>query len=193
MGPETIPIDAKRIALGAQVLALLDNLPFYREVVTARFAVWKGWTLGWPVTNMIFTVVEDMWNSLEREEADTIPRALLLSKRLFETHLQELEIDATTTWEEFTEFASGRWETVGLLFMITGLATDIVSHDHPMFTGMGRMDAKTLATTASSVGEICLQFCDYTGIVNDLVSWLLLHQTTLLALVYGESGKSSKV
>jgi chromatin structure-remodeling complex subunit RSC3/30 len=53
------------------------------------------------------------------------------------------------------------------------------------------MDAKSIAITASAVGDICIQFCDNTGIVNDLVSWLLLHQTSLLAVVYGESGMSS--
>ena len=50
-----IPVDAKRINLGAQVLMLLENLPFYRDLVTARFKIWKGWTIGWPITNMVFT------------------------------------------------------------------------------------------------------------------------------------------
>jgi len=187
---DSIPVDSKRINLGAQVLALLENLPFYRDVVTARFKVWKGWTLGWPFTDLIFTVVEEMWNALEKEEMDTTPRALLMSKRLFETHTRDFEVHPSTTWEEFKVASSGRWETIGLVFILTGLATDLISHDDPMF--MNTMDAKSLAITASAVGDICLQFCDSTGIVNDLVSWLLLHQTTLLAVVYGESGLSSQ-
>ncbi|KAK9847839.1 hypothetical protein MYU51_018239 [Penicillium brevicompactum] len=183
---DTIPVDSRRINLGAQVLALLENLPFYREVITARFKVWKGWTIGWKVTDMVLTVVEEMWNSYEREEMDTMPRAVLMSRRLFETHTRSFDITSSTTWEEFQITASGRWETIGLLFTLVGVATDLVSHDHPLFTDPDAMDASTLANTASAVGDICLQFCDNSGIINDIVSWMLLHQITLLGVVYGE-------
>lgn len=186
---DTIPVDSKRINLGAQVLALLENLPFYREVITARFEVWAGWTVGWKVTNMVMTVVEDMWNSYEKEEIDRIPRAVLMSRRLFETHTRPFEITSSTTWEEFQTASSGRWETIGLLFTLAGVATDLVSHDHPLFTGPDAMDANTLANTASAVGDICLQFCDSSGIINDIVSWVLVHQLALLGVVYGEGGE----
>jgi chromatin structure-remodeling complex subunit RSC3/30 len=188
VGHDAVPVDSKQINLGAQVLVLLENLTFYREVVTTRFKKYKGWTLGWPMTNLIFTVVEEMWDSLKQEEMDTSARALLMSRRLFETFTKDFEVHLSTTWEEFKIASSGRWETVGLLFIITGLATDLVPHDDPIFN---TMDAKSIAITASAVGDICIQFCDNTGIVNDLVSWLLLHQTSLLAVVYGESGMSS--
>ena len=56
----------------------------------------------------------------------------------------------------------------------------------------GAMDAKRFAITATAVGDTCLQFCDSSGIINDIVSWLLLHQTSLLAIVYGESGISPR-
>lgn len=186
---DTIPVDSRRINLGAQVLALLENLPFYREVITARFKVWKGWTIGWKVTDMVLTVVEKMWNSYEKEEMDTMPRAVLMSRRLFETHTRSFDITSSTTWEEFQITASGRWETIGLLFTLVGVATDLVSHDHPIFTDPDAMDANTLANTASAVGDICLQFCDNSGIINDIVSWMLLHQITLLGVVYGEGGE----
>jgi chromatin structure-remodeling complex subunit RSC3/30 len=189
VGHDVIPVDSKRINLGAQVLALLENLPFYRDVVTARFKVWKGWTLGWPITNLIFTVVEEMWGSPEYEKMETTARALSISRRLFDTHSRDFEVISSTTWEDFKMASSGRWETIGLLFVLTGLATDLVAHDDPIFN---TMDAKSLATAASAVSDICIQFCDSAGIVNDLVSWLLLHQTSLLAVVYGESGLSSQ-
>jgi chromatin structure-remodeling complex subunit RSC3/30 len=188
-GHDDTPVDSKRIKLGAEVLALLENLPLYRNVITTRYKVWKGWTLGWPVANMIFTVVEEMWGSLENEEVEIKARALLMSSRLFETYSRDFEVHSSTTWQEFKLASSGRWETIGLLFVITGLATDLVAHDDPLFD---TMDAKSLATAASAVGDICIQFCDSAGIVNDLVSWLLFHQTSLLAVVYGESGLASR-
>ncbi|KAJ5187961.1 Transcription factor [Penicillium cf. griseofulvum] len=186
-GHDNFPIDQKRINLGARVLALLEDLPFYRDVVTARFKIWKGWSLGWPITNMIFTIVEKMWNSLENEGMDTNQRALFLSKRLFETHSRALEVYPSMTWEDFQSAATGRWEVIGMLFTLTGLATDWVPHVDPIFMRQNTMDPKSLAITATAVGDICLQFCDSTGIVNDIVGWLLLHQVALLAIVYGES------
>ncbi|OQE41131.1 hypothetical protein PENCOP_c005G04419 [Penicillium coprophilum] len=184
---DKFPVDQKRIDLGARVLALLEDLPFYRDVVTARFKVWKGWSLGWPITNMIFTLVEKMWNSLEHRGMDTKQRALLLSRRLFETHGRSLDVHPSMTWEDFQSAAEGRWELIGMLFTLTGLATDWIPHSDPIFMRQNTMDPKSLAITATAVGDICLQFCDSTGIVNDIVGWLLLHQVTLLAIVYGES------
>ncbi|KAJ5779910.1 hypothetical protein N7457_005070, partial [Penicillium paradoxum] len=186
-GDDDLPVDQKRIHLGARVLVLLENLPLYRDVVTARFKIWTGWSLGWPITNMVFTVVENMWNSLENDRKDTNTRALLMSQRLFETHSRVLEVHPSMTWQEFQSATSGRWELVGLLFTLTGLATDWVPHDDPVFKRRDTMDPKSLAITATAVGDICLQFCDINGIVNDLVSWLLLHQVILLGIVYGES------
>jgi chromatin structure-remodeling complex subunit RSC3/30 len=137
---------------------------------------------------MIFDVVEDMWSSLEDEELGTGPRAFVLSKRLFETYTRPLQVSSSMIWEDFQSVASGRWEVIGLLFTLTGLATDMVSHNDPIFTD--RMDAKSLAVTATVVGDICLQFCDSCGIVNDIVSWLLQHQLALLVIVYGGNGLS---
>lgn len=191
-GHDNFPVDQKRINLGARVLTLLEDLPFYRDVVTARFKIWKGWCLGWPVTDMIFTVVEKMWNSLETEGMNTNQRASFLSKRLFEMHSRPLEVHPSMTWEDFQSAAAGRWELIGLLFTLTGLATDWVPHGDRIFMRQDTMDATSLAITATAVGDICLQFCDSTGIVNDIVVWLLLHHVTLLAIVYGESGSSSR-
>ncbi|KAJ5849061.1 hypothetical protein N7534_007750 [Penicillium rubens] len=181
-GHDNFPVDQKRINLGARVLTLLEDLPFYRDVVTARFKIWKGWCLGWPVTDMIFTVVEKMWNSLETEGMNTNQRASFLSKRLFEMHSRPLEVHPSMTWEDFQSAAAGRWELIGLLFTLTGLATDWVPHGDRIFMRQDTMDATSLAITATAVGDICLQFCDSTGITFDRgESWGDL-STTLFAL-----------
>jgi chromatin structure-remodeling complex subunit RSC3/30 len=187
-GHDTVPVDTKRVSLGAQVLALLENLPFYRDLITSRFKIWKGWTIGWPITNMVFTIVEEMWNHSDYDGMDLCKKTLLLSRNLFETHTRALEVRPSMSWEDFKTESTGRWEVIGLLFVLTGITTDWISHDDPLFSRQGAVDAKKLAITATAVGDTCLQFCDSSGIINDIVSWLLLHQTSLLAMVYGESG-----
>ncbi|KAI3234256.1 hypothetical protein CBS147310_4733 [Penicillium roqueforti] len=134
-----------------------------------------------------------MWNSPETEGMNTNQRAFFLSKKLFETHSRALDVYPSMTWENFQSAAAGRWELIGLLFTLTGLATDWVPHSDRVFMRPNMMDPKSLAVTATAVGDICLQFCDSTGIVNDIVAWLLLHQVTLLAIVYGESGSLSSL
>ncbi|KAJ5591965.1 uncharacterized protein N7459_002334 [Penicillium hispanicum] len=182
-----LPFDAQRVQLGARALLLLKYLPLCRAIVTARFKVWKGWTLGWPITDMILTVTEEAWQALQQEASDEHKRALLLSRRLFEKSAHPMEIHATTSWSEFAAITAGRWETIGLLFTVVGLAMEFVSHEDTMFSDHGWTDVKSLAVIATAVGDLCLQFCDSAGIMNDMVCWLLLHHFSLLSVVYGDS------
>ncbi|KAJ5167565.1 Transcription factor [Penicillium canariense] len=183
----SIVIDSERVHLGAQILMLLRDLPFYRKVVTARFKIWEGWFLGWQITDAIFKIVEDKWGSLEKEFDDESDRALLMSRQLFQANTRPFLVHPGMSWPDFVFAASVRWEVVGLLFCIAGLATQWISDADPIFKQPGSLDSKSLATTASTVSDICLQFCDSAGILNDLVSWLLVHHTVLLTVVYGES------
>lgn len=185
---DPVPVDSQRIQLGARALLLLKYLPMYRAIITARFKVWKGWTLGWPVTNMVLTTTEEMWDAITREETDESQRALLLSKRLFEKHTRPIEIHPAMSWAEFASATTGRWETIGLLFTTVGLSLGFTSSEDSMFKQNGWAEAKSVAVTATAVADLCLQFCDSAGIINDLVCSLLLQQTSLLTTVYGESG-----
>ncbi|KAJ5100108.1 hypothetical protein N7532_007109 [Penicillium argentinense] len=184
---EVVPMDSKKVHLGAQVLTLLKNLAFYREVVNARFKLWEGWCLGRPLTEMIFQLMEELWGSPPSDSVDQSIHALRLSKQLFQTHARPLEISADMSWTQFKTIIAGRWETVGLLFCMTGASTEWLSEEDPIFKQPGSSNLKSLANTACAVSDICLQFCDSAGIINDVVSWLLIHHTTLLATVYGDS------
>lgn len=188
---EIVPMDSKRVQLGSQVLVLLNNLPFYREVVNARFTLWEGWCLGWPLTTLIFDLMEEMWGPSQKDTVDQSIHALQLSKQMFQTHARPFEISPDMSWSEFKHLLSGRWETVGLMFCITGLSTEWLSEDNEVFKHSESTDLRSLAITASAVSDICLQLCDSAGIINDIVCWLLMHHTTLLATVYGDSGRIS--
>lgn len=190
---DSIQVDMQRIQLGAQALVLLKYLPLYRDLALARSKIWKGWSLGWPLTDMVLRVTKEMWEDTEKKESDEYQRALLLSRRLFQNHTEPMEVRPGTSWHEFATIITGRWETVGLLFTITGLATGYVFGDHPMYKKHGWPESKSMANTAASVGDLCLQFCDSAGIINDVVCWLQLHHTSLLSIVYGDGGKSPKL
>ncbi|KAJ5618987.1 Transcription factor [Penicillium lagena] len=181
------PIDAQRIRLGAQILMLLKNQDLYREIVEERYKIWRGWTFGYPMTNVIFNSVEEMWKDAKQKIKDDSECALALSKSIFKNYTQPIQLSSTTSWEDFASSASHRWETIGLMFAIMGIATRYISHELPMFKRKGSPDPKSLAITATAVGDICLQLCDSTGVMNDYVVLLLLHHTSLLTTIYGES------
>lgn len=186
---DCVQVDTQRIQLGAQVLVQLKYLPLYRDLALARFKVWKGWSLGWPLMDMILRITKEMWDEAEKEESDENQRALLLSRRLFENYTEPMEIRPETSPHEFASIIAGRWETVGLLFTFTGIAMGYVFGDDPMFKKHGWPESKSMANTAAAVGDLCLQFCDSAGIMNDVVCWLHLQHTSLLSTVYGDGGK----
>lgn len=186
---ESVPMDSRRVQLGAQVLTLLSNLSFYRDVVTMRFEIWEGWSFGLPLTELIFELMEEMWGDCPENAVDQNLHALKLSKEMFRTHARPFKPTPDMSWSGFKQLLSGRWEIVGLVFCITGLSTEWLSEDDAIFKRPGSTDSKSLATMASEVSDICLQFCESAGIINDIVCWLLMHHTTLLTTVYGESGR----
>ncbi|KAJ5274089.1 hypothetical protein N7478_009214 [Penicillium angulare] len=188
--PDSISVNLERIQLGARALALLKHLPIYREILTARYKIWKGWSLGWPITNMILTSTEEIWASIQSEEPDEAHQTLLMSRRLFEKHNQPIEIHSNTTLAEFASAFAGRWETIGLLFTTIGLAAEYLPNGH--FVNMDEYhdknyESEKISLISTAIGDLCLQFCDSAGIINDMQCWLLLHHISLLTIVYGDS------
>lgn len=190
--PGAFAVDIERIQRGARALVPLKHLSLYREMLTARHKIWKGWTLAWPITLLILSHTEEMWDSVQREEADESKQMLLLSRRLFEKQTRPIYLDSDTTCKEFVSSIAGRWETIGLLFTLVGVASNAVLREpNETFDALG--DAESIKVTAVAAGDLCLQFCQSAGIINDIVCSLLLHHTSLLTIVYGDGGKSSTI
>lgn len=185
-------MDIERIQRGARALVPLKHIFLYREMLTARNKIWKGWTLAWPITLLILSHTEEMWDSVQRDETDTTKQTLLLSRRLFEKQTQPIDLHSDTTCAEFASSIAGRWETIGLLFTLVGAASNAVLRDPgEKYDELG--DAESIKVAAVAAGDLCLQFCQSAGIINDIVCSLLLHHTSLLTIVYGDGGKSSTI
>lgn len=190
--PSGFSMDIERIQRGARALVPLKHLFLYREMLTARNKIWKGWTLAWPITLLILSHTEEMWDSVQRDETDTTKQTLLLSRRLFEKQTQPIDLHSDTTCAEFASSIAGRWETIGLLFTLVGAASNAVLRDPgEKYDELG--DAESIKVAAVAAGDLCLQFCQSAGIINDIVCSLLLHHTSLLTIVYGDGGKSSTI
>lgn len=182
--------DAKRIELGAQVLRLLaQEVSFYEKIVEARFKIWTGWILGSPIVREMFTSMKNIlrhWMSAEDEGS-----ALRLSMELFKNGSANVEVNSSMTYRAYISRVTCRWETIGALFSIIGLAARFMPYVDPLFFQGEKHDPEGLVLTLTTAADVCLQLCDNTGLVNDPLSWVLVHHTSLLALVYGDLGANS--
>ena len=183
--------DPKQIDLGAQILRLLSqDILFYERLIKARFKVFKGWTQGAPTVLAIFKAVKDtLACSLSSDTGDE--SALSLSKELFKNRTNTIDINASMTLQEYTTLIASRWETIGLIFSLAGLVSPLIPHDDPVWKRRGQADPKALEIQSTTVSDICVQFSNNCGLVNDPLSWLLVHHTALLIQVYGDGGRLS--
>lgn len=179
--------DAERVELGAQALRLLAReMSFYEKILEARFKIWVGWVLGCPIVSEMFASIKNTlrhWISGEDEES-----AVRLSMELFKNGITNVEVSSSMTYRDYISRITCRWETIGALFSIIGLATRFMPYVDPDFFQGEQYDPEGLVVTVTTAADVCLQLCDNTGLVNDPLSWLLLNQTSLLALVHGDLG-----
>lgn len=186
-----IPVDDAQIKTGARALRMLKDLPLFRRMLVNRYEIYEGYTLGKPLAFSVLEGVEDMWKAVHEEEPDEDKCMLLLSKKLFTRTMEPLIITPHMSWKEWARASNGRWEAVGLLLTIVGISTR-PSICSPL-TESNWSDKHSIAVAAAGLGDLCLQFCDSVGVVNDMVCWLLLYHTMLLTIVYGDSGESNQV
>lgn len=184
---DTVTANPKQLQVGAQILLLLSQeISLYENIFETRFKIFQGWTLGLPIVQVMLKSVRntlDHWLS----GGNDANSALTLAGQFFENGAKSVDTHPDMTLSEYISSISNRWETIGVLFSLTGLATSLIPFDDPVWK---RADPKSFANQATAVGDICLQFCDYLGTVNDPLIWLLLHHTAVLSLVYGDSGNS---
>ncbi|KAJ6172709.1 Transcription factor [Penicillium chermesinum] len=156
--PGPIPVDEHNLKTGARALLVLKDLPLFRKLISTRYKMYEGYTLGKPIAYMVLNGMEEMWNPFT--------------------------ITPDMSWAEFASMANGRWEAVGLLMTIVGISTR--SSIPPSQIEPPCADTDSIAVAAAGVGDLCLQFCDSAGVVNDIVCWLLLYHSMLLTIVYGD-------
>lgn len=179
----TIRVDEHNIKSGAQALLMLKDLPRFRSLLSARYKMYDGYTLGGPMAYMVLNGAEEMWNKMKEKEPDEEKCALRMSRQLFEKTTQTFTITSDMSWDDFAKEAYGRWESIGLLLTLVGHSTG--AYDYPKTNWS---DPQGLGVAAAGVGDLCLQFCDSAGVSNDVVCLLKLYHTTLLSVVYGDWG-----
>jgi chromatin structure-remodeling complex subunit RSC3/30 len=145
---------------------------------------------------MIFTALKDNHRLLANGEGAKeryYEKLLGWSQKLFAETSKLIEVDPSTTAEEYVRYVSNRWEGIGLIFSVVGQGA-MLERDWKTVSQLADAapaDQRSLGILAATAGDTCLQFCDDSGVVHDPLGWLLYQHIHLLTFVYGNNGAKS--
>ncbi|OOF90741.1 hypothetical protein ASPCADRAFT_14063, partial [Aspergillus carbonarius ITEM 5010] len=183
-------IDDSQIQLGAELLLiLLDDFALYESMATARFDHCQGDLFSPPALRLILSSIRTMLQEAISEPAHPLPFLLTLSRSIFTASSKPLNVDPAVTPTEYFSCMADRWEIIGLVFAVIGASACLLPHhDLAAYAPANRppLDRKGLATVCMSASEICLRFCDSTGVISEQLCWLTLEHASLLTLLYGD-------
>ncbi|KAJ5546573.1 hypothetical protein N7494_004158 [Penicillium frequentans] len=117
-----------------------------------------------------------------------------LVKRLAENTSRPFRVPASITASNFHTLYTGdnlRWEFLGTIFAMAGLAAQLTSSEHPTSSLNDASTNKSrLITCALAASNSCISICQYYSSVNDIMLWLLSTNLLLLCNVRGDSDHS---
>jgi hypothetical protein len=186
-------IDNGQIQLGSELLLLLyDDIAFYEKMATASFDHCQGDLFAVPALRLIFSSIRKMLNEAISDKFNPLPDLVQLSNSIFAASTTQVEVVPNTTPEEYFSAMPNRWEIIGLMFSVIGSSAcllprkDLITYSA---SASSRLDRKGLAAICVAAGEICLQFCETTGLITEQLCWVILEHTSLLTLIHGDYGK----
>lgn len=161
-----------------RLVRLLRSMGMYEELITqkykeSRFTVIPEPLALAPLRLLRSQMVNEGW--LDDEEA-------LASMITRNTAEKPIDITPNMTADEFyATFTGGnlRWEFVGIIFTLAGVATTTEWFQSPLFVNERDKDAFTEEMAAA--GNACIDLCNQYDNVNDLVIWLYYTHFTLVA------------
>ncbi|KAL4876373.1 hypothetical protein BJY04DRAFT_200083 [Aspergillus karnatakaensis] len=184
------PVDPKDVEVGAQILALLEHLPFYAEVLDLRFKLFEGTLFGPPLMREIIAQLKVLYHDAIRGCSSAIgrqARLVELSKTIFKTTGTVIETHPDMTLSEYVAVIALRWEIIALLLGMAGRATYQISQNAAVLSreDIPGKDKHGFRKILIAVNDICLQFCQKIGVLGDPLIWATLQHGLFLADMHG--------
>ncbi|KAJ5201679.1 uncharacterized protein N7498_006342 [Penicillium cinerascens] len=183
-------IDDGQIQLGSELLLILfDDLTLYERMATARFDHCQGDLFATPALRLIFSSIRKMLNEAISDKSNPLPDLVTLSNSIFAASSKPLNVDPNMSPVEYFTAMPNRWEIVGLIFSVIGSSACLLPRQELIgysASSNSPLDRKSLAAVCVAAGEICLRFCENTGLITEQLCWVVLEHTSLLTLLYGD-------
>ncbi|KAF1953467.1 hypothetical protein CC80DRAFT_149754 [Byssothecium circinans] len=183
---DTVSAKPSRLEIerGAAVLSLLKDMPIYLRYVDKWFSFARGIILIEPMVRIMTSGISSYWG---KWLVDTPKHDLrLMSEKIWDNTLKPMSrlLNRNTTAREFCTSVTGeylRWETVGIVLTLVALLCGSLSDGDPIFCthDAAPIDRAATLLKTHNASNICVEFCDDWGVLNDLSLWLLYENSVV--------------
>ncbi|KAF1919497.1 hypothetical protein BDU57DRAFT_143526 [Ampelomyces quisqualis] len=171
-----------QIDRGAAVLTLLRNLSTIEKYIDKWFSFAGGIVVIEPMVKIYLEGLRSTWHrALESQKPADLR---MMSEQVWENTLRPVSriLNRHTTPREFCANVTGaflRWEVVGIIVTLVSLVAQSLKDGDPVFCSHddAPVDRALHALKMHNASEMCVQFCDDVGVLNDLYLWLLYENT----------------
>nr|OQO20119.1 hypothetical protein B0A51_10020 [Rachicladosporium sp. CCFEE 5018] len=188
------PISPEKIQMGADVLALLQDMPRYQRFVQRWFDSCDGIVVMQPVFRVW---IDEMWREFGSLLSEGRPDQLYaLSELIWRNTRRPMKTHGQMTAHEWAKAASGRglrWEVVGILLSLIGLVAVNLSNWDTIFDDIREaiVDRATFAERMRKASDQCLCYCYECETLNDLYICFMYEDLVLLECLKGDAHYSS--
>lgn len=186
------PVSAEKIQQGAEVLALLRDMPLYEKLNQRLFDICDGIVVGQPIFRLW---IDEMWAEFGQILTEGKPEQLRsLSELVWRNTRQTMQVHGQMTAREWAKSASGkhlRWEIVGLILSMAGLVAANLSNWDEIFNSLHAqyIDRATFAERMRKSSEFCLCFCYESEVLNDIYICFMFKDLVLVECLKGDARK----
>ncbi|KAF4156224.1 hypothetical protein CNMCM6936_008987 [Aspergillus lentulus] len=186
----TRSVDSDRLQMGSEVLKLLYDLPVC-DIMIRKYHARTVITIVPKI--VIYSIVESIrriFDSLDANDFDSQFQDLV--NQIFQNTSRPLTVHGSMTVEQYLSSFTGRnsrWEALGNIFAITGIALMSTPDSDPDFT-QAAPDSEAKDRLRAQIVEasgICLGFCDQASSVNELLGFYQYNDVMLRTQQYGDS------
>lgn len=189
-GPDLAPVPADRIQQGAEILALLRDIPLYEKFTQRWFDLCDGVLVMQPAYRIW---IDELWSEFGRLLVEGKPDQLRsLSELVWRNTRKPMKVHGQMTIQEWAKSASGRnlrWEIVGIILTHAGLTAINLSNWDSIFDNIRDryVDRPTFADRMRKASEFCLCFCYEAEVLNELYVCFMYEDLILVECLKGDA------
>ncbi|EMC94082.1 hypothetical protein BAUCODRAFT_36555 [Baudoinia panamericana UAMH 10762] len=188
--PNLPPVSAESIKSGAEILALLRDIPLYEKFTQRWFDLCEGILVMQPAYRIW---IDELWSEFGRLLVQGNPEQLRsLSELVWRNTRKPMKIHGNMTAREWAKAASGRnlrWEIVGIILTLAGLIATNLSNWDSIFDNIRDryIDRASFAERMRKASEFCLCFCYESEVLNDLYVCFMYEDLILVECLKGDA------
>ncbi|KAF2715841.1 hypothetical protein K431DRAFT_324170 [Polychaeton citri CBS 116435] len=184
------PVSPEKIQQGAELLALLRDMPIYERFMKRWFDICDGLMVPQPIHRIW---IDEIWSTFGRLLAESKPEQLRwLSELVWRNTRRPFGMHGKMTAEEWAKSATGRnlrWEVVGNVLSMVGLIAANLSNWDAIFDSIrdSFIDRGTFVERMRKASEFCATFCYESEALNDLYLCFMYEELVLIECLKGDT------